>query len=116
MQAIGHLTIINRFVSVVNTRTVQLTAHSSGVATAIAAVQKNITLLGANPKMRAAIIYKAHILRLLLQRDRSLFMPESQLYNRSEEHTSELQSRGHLVCRLLLEKKKTQKKPNNAHE
>src|SRR5207253_11038918 len=37
---------------------------------------------------------------------------------RSEEHTSELQSRGHLVCRLLLEKKKkkTQKtklKKNN---
>src|SRR5690625_6244597 len=30
-------------------------------------------------------------------------------YPRSEEHTSELQSRGHLVCRLLLEKKKLQK-------
>src|SRR5690625_5518746 len=28
-------------------------------------------------------------------------------YFRSEEHTSELQSRGHLVCRLLLEKKNT---------
>src|SRR5690625_6461264 len=28
---------------------------------------------------------------------------------RSEEHTSELQSRGHLVCRLLLEKKKQNK-------
>src|SRR5437870_8599283 len=28
------------------------------------------------------------------------------LTTRSEEHTSELQSRGHLVCRLLLEKKK----------
>src|SRR5690625_6150536 len=28
------------------------------------------------------------------------------LLDRSEEHTSELQSRGHLVCRLLLEKKK----------
>src|SRR2546429_5701619 len=27
-------------------------------------------------------------------------------HNRSEEHTSELQSRLHLVCRLLLEKKK----------
>src|SRR5256884_2536100 len=27
-------------------------------------------------------------------------------FNRSEEHTSELQSRLHLVCRLLLEKKK----------
>src|SRR5690625_6767760 len=26
---------------------------------------------------------------------------------RSEEHTSELQSRGHIVCRLLLEKKQT---------
>src|SRR5690625_7456322 len=30
--------------------------------------------------------------------------------DRSEEHTSELQSRGHLVCRLLLEKKKTVKR------
>ena len=30
------------------------------------------------------------------------------LLPRSEEHTSELQSRGHLVCRLLLEKKKLQ--------
>src|SRR5690554_7408874 len=29
---------------------------------------------------------------------------------RSEEHTSELQSRPHLVCRLLLEKKKNTKK------
>src|SRR5690625_214138 len=29
--------------------------------------------------------------------------------SRSEEHTSELQSRGHLVCRLLLEKKKKKK-------
>src|SRR3989442_14631925 len=30
---------------------------------------------------------------------------------RSEEHTSELQSRPHLVCRLLLEKKKTNSLP-----
>src|SRR5687768_17791118 len=30
----------------------------------------------------------------------------NQLQGRSEEHTSELQSRLHLVCRLLLEKKK----------
>src|SRR5437870_8278859 len=37
---------------------------------------------------------------------------------RSEEHTSELQSRGHLVCRLLLEKKKKNKmiqNKNNNH-
>src|SRR5690625_5420839 len=32
---------------------------------------------------------------------------ESWAPERSEEHTSELQSRGHLVCRLLLEKRKT---------
>src|SRR5690625_6101469 len=32
---------------------------------------------------------------------------ENTSVGRSEEHTSELQSRGHLVCRLLLEKKKT---------
>src|SRR2546430_10783657 len=30
---------------------------------------------------------------------------------RSEEHTSELQSQSNLVCRLLLEKKKKEKKP-----
>src|SRR5687768_18169469 len=35
-----------------------------------------------------------------------------QMYFRSEEHTSELQSRLHLVCRLLLEKKK---KHNERH-
>src|SRR3989449_4894177 len=33
----------------------------------------------------------------------------TQAPHRSEEHTSELQSRLHLVCRLLLEKKKTTK-------
>src|SRR2546422_7233040 len=32
--------------------------------------------------------------------------PELEQLRRSEEHTSELQSRLHLVCRLLLEKKK----------
>src|SRR5256884_6310271 len=31
------------------------------------------------------------------------------VHDRSEEHTSELQSRLHLVCRLLLEKKKTRR-------
>src|SRR2546430_12233122 len=31
--------------------------------------------------------------------------------NRSEEHTSELQSQSNLVCRLLLEKKKTRRTP-----
>src|SRR5437870_9134292 len=40
--------------------------------------------------------------RLQVSQDRS--RPKGEM--RSEEHTSELQSRGHLVCRLLLEKKK----------
>src|SRR5437870_2994341 len=42
--------------------------------------------------------------------------PQSQQgkWERSEEHTSELQSRGHLVCRLLLEKKK-HKVPSDHH-
>src|SRR5690625_6825239 len=39
----------------------------------------------------------------------SSFFKKFTNYFRSEEHTSELQSRGHLVCRLLLEKKKKQK-------
>src|SRR5690625_5557493 len=40
---------------------------------------------------------------LLIQRIAGIFII---IMGRSEEHTSELQSRGHLVCRLLLEKKK----------
>src|SRR3712207_7735240 len=38
---------------------------------------------------------------------RSVLEPDVALAARSEEHTSELQSRQYLVCRLLLEKKKT---------
>src|SRR5690554_7176642 len=37
---------------------------------------------------------------------RKIFRKFHDFYFRSEEHTSELQSRPHLVCRLLLEKKK----------
>src|SRR5690554_2759325 len=37
-----------------------------------------------------------------------MFLAGLEIDLRSEEHTSELQSRPHLVCRLLLEKKKTQ--------
>src|SRR5690625_6745059 len=37
-------------------------------------------------------------------------------HRRSEEHTSELQSRGHLVCRLLLEKKKKTSKEGKSRK
>src|SRR5690625_6501060 len=43
------------------------------------------------------------VLMLLYAAD---YTVRKQAHLRSEEHTSELQSRGHLVCRLLLEKKK----------
>src|SRR5258707_10521887 len=42
--------------------------------------------------------------------------PETPYLSRSEEHTSELQSRQYLVCRLLLEKKKKKKKHNITHK
>src|SRR2546422_4594781 len=42
-------------------------------------------------------------------------LPDARPAQRSEEHTSELQSRLHLVCRLLLEKKKHPPGPAHAH-
>src|SRR2546422_321024 len=45
-----------------------------------------------------------------LDRGREHQVGEAAARERSEEHTSELQSRLHLVCRLLLEKKKKTKK------
>src|SRR5690625_5560882 len=52
---------------------------------------------------------RRHFLRVVLARLAGAFLAVALragfLAGRSEEHTSELQSRGHLVCRLLLEKK-----------
>src|SRR5256885_7087928 len=44
--------------------------------------------------------------RALLERDLERYRPHAGRRDRSEEHTSELQSPCNLVCRLLLEKKK----------
>src|SRR5687767_15615485 len=51
---------------------------------------------------------KRHLLRLWLtsNQPRPLAPEFEDRFNRSEEHTSELQSLAYLVCRLLLEKKK----------
>src|SRR5690625_5821153 len=43
------------------------------------------------------------------RKNQALTIIQSFSKERSEEHTSELQSRGHLVCRLLLEKKNIHK-------
>src|SRR5437899_13096268 len=54
---------------------------------------------------RSPFVNRTEIARLWLERNASMTSPI-----RSEEHTSELQSLRHLVCRLLLEKKKDGKK------
>src|SRR5437870_8390484 len=56
----------------------------------------------------AKYVPKMFLLRWAAQIDQRCvpMQPTTEGRNRSEEHTSELQSRGHLVCRLLLEKKK----------
>src|SRR2546429_2171329 len=76
--------------------------HRVGRQAALAAAQAH----GAARRMKA----HAHLLR----RGDGVVQPSAiriqvQVVARSEEHTSELQSRLHLVCRLLLEKKKKQK-------
>src|SRR5258708_29265816 len=62
---------------------------------------------------KTAILYVGiHFAAAILDRDAAVLRFRSQFSaaplegNRSEEHTSELQSPDHLVCRLLLEKKK----------
>src|SRR5207253_11212029 len=54
----------------------------------------------------ALLVVRAAQVQLLEGRRWAEAATLQQLHLRSEEHTSELQSRGHLVCRLLLEKKK----------
>src|SRR5947208_13082141 len=44
--------------------------------------------------------------QFMVRKDMHLKWPRAETPTRSEEHTSELQSPDHLVCRLLLEKKK----------
>src|SRR5690554_7394440 len=69
-------------------------------------------------KMKENPVKAGCIIAICMQRDPKESVPEWEeiastamaVQNRSEEHTSELQSRPHLVCRLLLEKKKKKKK------
>src|SRR5690625_3199228 len=55
---------------------------------------------------KSRFIDKERLQKYLKGRQRQASADNLPILSRSEEHTSELQSRGHLVCRLLLEKKK----------
>src|SRR5439155_5968157 len=68
-------------------------------------------LLAGSPSGGAAILQEAFaqsissVFWIVLGVSVATFVAVLLMRRRSEEHTSELQSRGHLVCRLLLEKK-----------
>src|SRR2546429_1978790 len=74
-----------------------LSLHDALPISAVAAPQASKTAAPRDPELIDAQAYQK-----LLEQNRG----KPLLVNRSEEHTSELQSRLHLVCRLLLEKKK----------
>src|SRR5207253_9024640 len=62
--------------------------------------------VGSNGGFCKSIASSPTRLRAKRRPTRTTLKPAGFTRSRSEEHTSELQSRGHLVCRLLLEKKK----------
>src|SRR5690625_5926604 len=74
-------------------------------------VQDDTITVLANDPLYAGIVPTTETLQLDDVRLVTPILPRSKVvgvgrnWARSEEHTSELQSRGHLVCRLLLEKK-----------
>src|SRR3712207_8681242 len=67
-------------------------------------------------ELRAIWREEDHVLQFLALPDvRVAEDKRAAIYERSEEHTSELQSRQYLVCRLLLEKKNTKNRLLNRH-
>src|SRR5207253_10179534 len=82
--------VVGNLMAIVQTSLKRLLAYS-GVAQAGYIL---IGVIAGGPKGLAAVLYYLFVY---------MFMNFGAF--RSEEHTSELQSRGHLVCRLLLEKK-----------
>src|SRR3989442_10319911 len=70
-----------------------------------ATIGEQLPFLGGRSREQIAALLAAHGLTRV-GGDPLLDLVAAQEQRRSEEHTSELQSRPHLVCRLLLEKKK----------
>src|SRR2546429_6910934 len=65
-----------------------------------------------NDDAMGEVMVEVNALSETLREQRLGALEATALLRRSEEHTSELQSRLHLVCRLLLEKKKITIKPH----
>src|SRR5439155_1811134 len=86
----------------------RLTAHARGVALPVRTHGVVALALGgiAEDLVGLVDLLEAALRLRLLVDVRVVLARELAVRLRSEEHTSELQSRGHLVCRLLLEKKK----------
>src|SRR5690606_41339947 len=82
---------------------VLLAVHQAAAAVFLQGVRTSAAVVG----VQAAMASREDFIDVLLDRPGSAHPPAGHL--RSEEHTSELQSRENLVCRLLLEKKKTEK-------
>src|SRR3989449_7924153 len=76
-----------------------------------------VTLAGdLSADARAALEEAAPNLAIACERESAHQHTRRLAVERSEEHTSELQSRLHLVCRLLLEKKKNTRTHNSARQ
>src|SRR5439155_5698057 len=77
-------------------------AYGGKMFPSVVAFTKDGILVG-EPAKRQAVLNPE---KTIMQIKRKMGTDYKVRIERSEEHTSELQSRGHLVCRLLLEKKK----------
>src|SRR5437870_8055308 len=82
--------------------------HIDEAKAAVAVAASKLQLSFGEPKVELAdLMLLSRQMHTLLKSGVPIIRALSGLeQSRSEEHTSELQSRGHLVCRLLLEKKK----------
>src|SRR5687768_17889183 len=68
--------------------------------------------IGTDSMVRGTVVEYATVIVFLREKKGGFMFIYNERSERSEEHTSELQSRLHLVCRLLLEKKKHDQKYN----
>src|SRR5690606_39473848 len=88
---------------------------SSGVARIMIEVIIELTKLDLPAPVAPATSRCGIFARLAMTYPPSTSLPTPMTIGRSEEHTSELQSRENLVCRLLLEKKKKQDTHHRLH-